>query len=202
MVGKKAYVGMAVANALLLGLVACTFLFFNARLNTKLEEVTKRDQAVLRSLNEIDSAALVTSHATRSIFIDPQDATAREAYQTACDRFAKAYGAALALSAGDVKGKLANIKAGWDEDDGLKRQAQALAADGKKRGGGGTAGNQAGNRQQGIARCRRHGGGGPGNAVTHRRHLLRNSHKDGRNRDPRGCVRGLHPLLPLFVSVL
>ena len=132
MIGKKAYVAMAFANALLLGLIACTFLFFNARANTKLEVVTKRGQAVLRDLNEIDSAALVTSHATRSIFIDPQDATAKESYQAACDRFAKAYGAALALSAGDVREKLANIKAGWDEDDGLKRQVQALAADGKK----------------------------------------------------------------------
>ena len=132
MIGKKAYVAMALANALLLGLVACTFLFFNARVNTKLEEVTKRDQAVLRNLNEIDSCTLVTGQATRSVFIDPQDTTARESYQAACDRFAKAYGAALALSTGDVKGKLASIKAGWDEDDGLKRQAQALAGDGKK----------------------------------------------------------------------
>jgi len=132
MTGKKAYIGMALANALLLGLVVSTSVFFNSRFQVRLDEITKRDQVVLQNLNDIYSGALWTSHATRNIFINPQDSAAKANYQKACDQFTQAYDTALGLSSGEVKELLGAVRAAWDEDDRLKREAQALATDGKK----------------------------------------------------------------------
>ncbi|WP_353684756.1 methyl-accepting chemotaxis protein [Thermodesulfovibrio sp. 3907-1M] len=118
-------------------LIALVGLFILSYFNEKgfqkrIEKLTKQDVMLLIALNEMYSQGLQTGQATRNVFINPKDETAKKNYQKAHQDFMKANEEAIKLSTGEIKKDMERVAQIWQQDHSKKMEIQQLAVEGKK----------------------------------------------------------------------
>ncbi len=81
--------------------------YFNEKgFQERMEKLTKRDIMLLIALNDMYAQGLQTGQATRNVFINPKDETAKKNYQRAHQEFMKSNEEAIKLSKGEIQEQL------------------------------------------------------------------------------------------------
>ncbi|MGC9045903.1 MAG: methyl-accepting chemotaxis protein [Thermodesulfovibrio sp.] len=107
--------------------------YFNERgFQQRIEKLTKKDLNILIALNDMYALGLQTGQATRNVFINPKDETAKKNYQNAHQNFMKANEEAIKLTTGEFQSELKKIAQLWQQDHAKKMEIQQLAVEGKK----------------------------------------------------------------------
>ncbi|GAB5046241.1 methyl-accepting chemotaxis protein [Thermodesulfovibrio sp. TK110] len=107
--------------------------YFNEKgFQERMEKLTKRDIMLLIALNDMYAQGLQTGQATRNVFINPKDETAKKNYQRAHQEFMKSNEEAIKLSKGEIQEQLKKIAQLWQKDHEMKMEVQQLAEQGKK----------------------------------------------------------------------
>jgi methyl-accepting chemotaxis protein len=124
---RKLLTFLCAANALALAIILLLSFLSSSAVKTSINKMVNRDQTLLLALNDMYAQGLQTGQATRNLLINPKDAQARENFKKASEEFGRSQELAGSLATGATSERLNTLKALWEEDQRLKREAQTLA---------------------------------------------------------------------------